>query len=66
MSEEIKLTLEPENQAAAVFPDGSTEAAQAAAQKARDDAAVVLNESVLSEEEQKMVEEFAKQIDVTN
>ena len=62
MSEEIKLTLEPENQAAAVFPDGSTEAAQAAAQKARDDAAVVLNESVLSEEEQKMVEEFAKQI----
>ncbi|MBQ4257963.1 MAG: toxic anion resistance protein [Clostridia bacterium] len=66
MSEEIKLTLEPENQAAAVFPDGSTEAAQAAAQKARDEAAVVLNESVLSEEEQKMVDEFAKQIDVTN
>ena len=66
MSEEIKLTLEPENQAAAVFPDGSTEAAAAAAQKARDDAAVVLNESVLSEEEQKMVDEFAKQIDVTN
>ena len=52
------LTLEPQAQ--------DDQAAQAAAQKARDANAVKLDESMLSEAERKMVDEFSQKIDVTD
>ncbi len=52
------LTLEPQTQ--------DEQAAQAAAQKERDANAVKLDESMLSEAERKMVDEFSQKIDVTD
>ncbi len=80
MSEELKLTLTPETEtAAAAAPAAPTltlepdlnDQAQAAQQaqedqKKRDENAVKLDESMLTEAERKMVDDFAKQIDVTN
>ena len=52
------LTLEPASDAA--------QAAAGAAQKERDANAVKVDESMLTEAERKMVEEFSKKIDVTD
>lgn len=68
-----ELTLTPETEAAAAAaPTASTLTldvsgdAQTAEQKNRDENAVKLEESMLSEAERKMVEEFSKKIDVTD
>ena len=56
---EVKLTLDPENDAAAA-------AAEAPADTAETPDAAILDDSALSDEEKKMVEDFASQIDITH
>ena len=82
MSDELnltpELTLDPAGSAAAQAPapeltldptpaaETASAEEQAALQKERDANAVKLDESMLSEAEQKMVDEFSKKIDVTD
>ncbi|MGE4276003.1 MAG: toxic anion resistance protein [Lawsonibacter sp.] len=78
MSEDLnvtpELTLSPDAAAAAQAPapvrltvePSAAETQAAAAQTERDANAVKLDESILSEAERKMVDEFAKKIDVTD
>ena len=56
-----ELTLEP-----AATPEAASQAEQAALQAQRDANAVKLDESMLSEAERKMVDEFSQKIDVTD
>ena len=56
-----ELTLEP-----ASTPEAASQAEQAALQAQRDANAVKLDESMLSEAERKMVDEFSQKIDVTD
>ncbi|MCI8423168.1 MAG: toxic anion resistance protein, partial [Lawsonibacter sp.] len=73
MSDELTLTLNPEAEAAAPAPAAPAApsltldaAAGTASQEARDASAVQIDESMLTEAERKMVDEFAKKIDVTD
>ena len=80
MSDELnmtpELTLDPTGSAAAQAPeltldsapapDAAAQAEQAALQAQRDANAVKLDESMLTEAERKMVEEFSQKIDVTD
>lgn len=64
-----KLTLAPEGAEAALTLKPVTndqEQLEEVAKKARDATGVKLDESILTPEEQKMVEEFSKQIDITD
>ena len=54
----------PESPALTLDPTGAVDAA--AAQKAKDEQAIQLDESKLTEAERKMVDDFAKQIDLTD
>mgnify|MGYP000547937257 CR=1 FL=1 len=54
----------PEAPALTLDPTGAVDAA--AAQKAKDEQAIQLDESKLTEAERKMVDDFAKQIDLTD
>ena len=75
MSEELKLTLTPDT-AVAQAPEApvltlepvqdAAKAAAAAVEEARDANAVKVDESMLTEAERKMVEEFAQKIDITD
>ena len=72
MTPELILTTDPAGTAAAAAPatpqltldPAATMDDAAAAQKARDEHAVKLDESQLSESERKMVEDFSKQINI--
>ena len=57
---EVKLTLDPENDAAAAAAEAPADTT------AETPDAAILDESSLSDEERKMVEDFASQIDITN
>ena len=72
MSEELNLTLTPDTAVAAapaltLEPAQDTaQAAAAAAEEAREANAVKVDESMLTEAERKMVDEFSQKIDVTD
>ncbi len=57
---EVKLTLDPENDAAAAAAEAPADTT------AETPDAAILDDSSLSDEEKKMVEDFASQIDITN
>ena len=59
------LTLQPEPEAQPQ-PAANAETAQLQAQKDRDANAVKLDESMLSEAERKMVDEFSQKIDISD
>jgi len=73
MSEELKLTLTPDTAAAAAAPALTLEpdaaqdqSAEEAARKEREANAVKVDESMLTEAERKMVDEFSQKIDITD
>ena len=72
MSEELKLTLTPDTAAAAapaltLEPDAAQDqSAEETARKEREANAVKVDESMLTEAEKKMVDEFAQKIDITD
>ena len=73
MSEELKLTLTPDTAAAVADPALTLEpdaaqdqSAEEAARKEREANAVKVDESMLTEAERKMVNEFSQKIDITD
>ena len=76
MSEELNLTLTPDTAAAVQAPEApvltltsvqeETKSAEAAIQEERDANAVKVDESMLTEAEKKLVEEFSQKIDITD
>ena len=76
MSEELNLTLTPDTAAAVQMPEApvltltsvqdEAKSAEAALQEERDANAVKVDESMLTEAEKKMVDEFAQKIDITD
>ena len=64
MSDEIKLTLDQTPTPNLTLDPFGTTAAQKEEEKPADPA--ILDESALTPEERKMVEDFSKQIDITN